>query len=260
MKRICAHWTAGNLTATESDKKHYHVIVDNIGVHDHTNSGGMLPPEANNNCKIGRYVAHCKLGNTGTIGIAIAGYRNHPEESVLPDEKTFDLFFETIADYCEQYDIEVTPQTVYTHAEYDRRLSDFHRDGKIDFNYIPYYDIIIIGISNCGDFIREKILEIIKSRSIRRRKEKKMGLFDKVREIVFKIKDEQIFDIVERVENEFKDLKGSEKKQKAVEFINELIDIPVINESTEEKIISYLFDKSIDLTVFALNKYVWKKS
>ena len=63
-----------------------------------------------------------------------------------------------------------------------------------------------------------------------------------------------ISDAIEFVEKNFFNLDSAEKRQKAIENINALIDIPFLPESIEEKIIGYL----IDGMVFILNKLVGK--
>ena len=172
MKKICIHWTAGNLEPSEYDLSHYHVVVGDK-VYDHKIKSVMKPPEVNNNCYDGDYVAHCGWGNTGTIGIAIAGYKDN---KTLPAKETFELFFETIAIYCLLYDLEVDEQTVYTHAEFEQRLKPHQRSGKIDINYLPYYDIE--GVDECGQFIRSKV-KLYKEKQMKVDKQKVAQLAEK---------------------------------------------------------------------------------
>ncbi len=63
----------------------------------------------------------------------------------------------------------------------------------------------------------------------------------------------KIINTIIKIENEFYNQPGSGaiKKQKVIEIINELLDIPVIPEFLEEKLLGFL----VDLIVFIFNKY-----
>ena len=69
LNRICLHWTAGASSPNNEELQYYHFLVDSKGnIHK-----GYHKPEDNINCKDGNYAAHCALGNTGTIGVAMCG-------------------------------------------------------------------------------------------------------------------------------------------------------------------------------------------
>jgi len=63
----------------------------------------------------------------------------------------------------------------------------------------------------------------------------------------------KIINTIIMVENEFSDkpVSGDIKKQKVIEIINKLVDIPVVPEFLEEKIFSIV----IDLIVYIFNEY-----
>jgi len=67
---------------------------------------------------------------------------------------------------------------------------------------------------------------------------------------------EIIINTIQTVEKEIGSGQGETKKEKAVNIINNLIDIPIIPEFLEEKVFSLI----IDLVVFIFNKYeIFKK-
>ncbi len=63
----------------------------------------------------------------------------------------------------------------------------------------------------------------------------------------------KLINTIIEIEKEFFNIpeSGEEKKQKVIEIINKIVDIPVIPEFLEEKILGVL----IDLIVFIFNKY-----
>lgn len=61
--------------------------------------------------------------------------------------------------------------------------------------------------------------------------------------------------VVEEVASGFKGLTGADKKKAAIEIINRLIDVPIVPESVEEWVISFLVDKVVGW----LNDTIWKK-
>lgn len=67
---------------------------------------------------------------------------------------------------------------------------------------------------------------------------------------------ESLVEFVLKAEQEFTAPKsGEEKKAFVVNAINALIDIPIIPEFIEAK----LLDAAIDLAVYVFNTYIWKK-
>ena len=69
MKRIIYHWTAGGYNPNSTDKKHYHYIIDDMGVI----YNGNYKPEDNENCNDGKYAQHTGGGNTASIGVSFCG-------------------------------------------------------------------------------------------------------------------------------------------------------------------------------------------
>lgn len=137
MKRIIMHWTAGDDEITDDDRKHYHEIVNREG----WRMLGIHKPEANLNPKKGRYAAHTRALNTGSIGLAMDAMkfaREHPFD-IGPEPITITqlrAFVGMVAEYCDTYKIEVTRRTVLTHAEVQPTLGVWQR-GKWDICWLP---------------------------------------------------------------------------------------------------------------------------
>lgn len=156
LHRVIMHWPVSGEGASESDRKHYHSIV----THDLSVVLGDLKPEANASTSDGRYVAHTRGLNTGSIGVAIDGMIGARERPFSPGSKPFtkqmlDLFAEHVADYCLTYDIPIGRTTVLTHAEVERTLGVWQR-GKWDVTWLPGMDAPGDAIE-VGDRIRDMI-------------------------------------------------------------------------------------------------------
>ncbi len=158
MKRICMHWTAGGLTPNAIDKKSYHLLVTKNKV-----ILGKYPIEANNKTLDPRetgYAAHCGGGNSYTIGIALCG---HPtKENFLFNRHQVELMCYTVADLCKEYNIPITPDTVYTHYEFGLRMPKTSSKGKPDISSLPYPLMIGNVIrklkpEEVGNYLRNKV-------------------------------------------------------------------------------------------------------
>ena len=156
MKRIIIHWTGGTGTFGTLDAEHYHFAIDWTGkVHQ-----GKHKPEANLDCTDGRYAAHTRRCNTGSIGIALCGMHEAVERPFDPgknpiNHKQIDALAELCADLCEGYGIPVTPQTVLTHAEVQPTLGIKQR-GKWDITWLPDAKGPMKPV-NVGNILRERI-------------------------------------------------------------------------------------------------------
>ncbi|WP_208349105.1 N-acetylmuramoyl-L-alanine amidase [Pseudaestuariivita rosea] len=140
LRRIIMHWTAGGHSANSLDRKHYHEIVEGDG----TRVQGDKLPEANESTRDGHYAAHTRALNTGSIGLSMAamsGARERPfAKGKSPiTEKQLDAFVAMVAEYADTYAIEITRETVLTHAEVQRTLGVAQR-GKWDITWIPGMD------------------------------------------------------------------------------------------------------------------------
>jgi hypothetical protein len=141
MNRIIWHWTGGAHKANDSDKRHYHFIIEGDG----TVVNGNHPPEANAVIRSPRdgstYAAHTRGANTGSIGVAVAAMRGATERpfSAGPSPitgKQVEALVRLTADLCRRYNIPVTDQTVLSHAEVQPRLG-IAQGGKWDIAWLP---------------------------------------------------------------------------------------------------------------------------
>ena len=137
MKRIIMHWTGGSGKANSTDLDHYHEIAQGDG----SRVMGRHKPEANLNPRSGRYAAHTRALNTGSIGLAMAAMRGAREVPFRPGSDPItpaqlDAFTDMVAEYCSTYGIKVTRRTVLTHAEVQPTLGVWQR-SKWDITWLP---------------------------------------------------------------------------------------------------------------------------
>lgn len=148
LNRITIHWTAGAYTPNNTDRQHYHYLVDDKG-NIYT---GKYKPEDNLNCQDGKYAAHCGGGNTGNIGIALCGMM----DSRFPlTHKQLEACCKKVAELSKHYGIPISNRTIITHAEFGKANPHTTSYGKIDINKLPC--VAKYGIKECGDWFREKV-------------------------------------------------------------------------------------------------------
>ena len=153
LKRIVIHWSGGTHSPNSTDLEHYHFLVDGNGeVHN-----GQYTPEANIDCKDGIYARHTGGGNTGSIGVAMCGmlgFKSKANQGNYPLTKIqFEATMKLCAQLCNKYGIEITPDTVTTHYEFNIRNEI--SSGKIDIIFIPPYPWV--SKHECASFIRSKV-------------------------------------------------------------------------------------------------------
>ena len=134
MQRIIIHHTGGSYTPNDTDMKAYHLLVDNRGqIYE-----GFYKISDNEDCTDGKYAAHTKLGNTGSIGIAACcnyGYTIKKKQSIYPFTKQqFDKIIDLCTKLCKEYDLD--EGDVYTHYWFDKCKGI--KQGKSDITYIPW--------------------------------------------------------------------------------------------------------------------------
>ena len=152
--RIIAHWSAGRYTASKIDRDHYHFIYEGDG----REVAGIHTPEDNISAKDGKYAAHTRGCNTGSIGVAVACMWNAKEGahgSQPMTEAQFEAMCRGIARLCMRYKIPVTPRTVLSHAEVQPTLG-IKQNGKWDFTELSFSPSLK-GHKACGDFMRSRV-------------------------------------------------------------------------------------------------------
>ena len=138
MERIVMHWTGGGHNANGTDKRYYHFIVEGDG----TVVRGNFPVSANvGPLEKGKYAAHTRDLNTGSIGVSLAAMRRAKESpfdaGTSPiTQVQLDAFAALVAELAEQYAIPITRETVLTHAEVQPTLGVWQRQ-KWDITWLP---------------------------------------------------------------------------------------------------------------------------
>lgn len=137
MKRIIIHWTAGGPKANNTDKKHYHYIINQ----DLTVTKGDHDVLDNENCKDGDYAAHTGQGNTSSIGVSLAGMLGFSMKTKFTkypiNKKQLELMFYVVASLADIYNIVPSLDTIDTHFTFNEK-HNIHT-GKIDIVYLPPY-------------------------------------------------------------------------------------------------------------------------
>ena len=160
MNRIVLHHSAGALEPSQFDLQHYHRMVTGAG----KVLAGRFPISANaigRHLAPGTYAAHTRNLNGGAIGLALAAMANaqwaDPQACrAFPTRAQMDAFVAEAARLCLEYGIEVTRQTVLSHAEVQITLGVIQR-GKWDFDYDPFGVLDTREPVMIGDMLREKI-------------------------------------------------------------------------------------------------------
>jgi len=137
MKAIVIHWTAGGHKANSTDKQHYHYIVEDDG----RVVPGIHKVLDNENCKDGNYAEHTGEGNTGRIGLSMAGMAGFNSTTKATDypitEKQVQSMCLLAAKMCDAYKIVPSLETIDTHYTFNQKHNI--KTGKIDIIYLPCY-------------------------------------------------------------------------------------------------------------------------
>lgn len=141
MQRIVVHWSGGSHQVSDSDREHYHIIIDGAGnlvrgEHDISDNRRGL------RFLTGRYAAHALNFNAGSIGLALAGMQGAQENPFKPgsqpiNEIQWNLAAASAAQLCDFYNIPVTYQTVLQHGEIEANTGVRQR-GKWDCCRLPW--------------------------------------------------------------------------------------------------------------------------
>lgn len=158
IERVILHWTAGGYKATDFDRQHYHLLVENDG-----KLVKGVPSIALNSlpkAKAG-YAAHTLNCNTGSIGVSMccmAGAEERPlKVGKYPLTVTqWNAAAVAVAELCKRYSIPVTPKTVLSHAEVQANLGIKQR-GKWDVAVLPFDPNTAKTAKACGDRFRAAV-------------------------------------------------------------------------------------------------------
>jgi len=150
MNRIIVHWTAGNHTASATDREHYHLLIEHDGTlirGDHEIDDNQAPIDTRD------YAAHTRNANTGAIGVALCGMVGAVERPFVAGSfpitvKQWQVASRVIAQLCRRYRIDPNRQSVLSHAEVQPTLG-IKQAGKWDIARLPWRsdvsDPIVIG-------------------------------------------------------------------------------------------------------------------
>ncbi|MCA1403691.1 N-acetylmuramoyl-L-alanine amidase [Ensifer sp. IC3342] len=153
MERIICHWTAGAHKASEFDRSHYHILIEDDG----KLVRGIPSIKLNEAPAKKGYAAHTLNCNTGSIGVSLCCMGGSTEAPFDPGKypmtrKQWDALTDVIADLCRRSGIKITDKTVLSHAEVQNNLGIQQR-GKWDFTRLAF-DPSIVGAKACGDKLR----------------------------------------------------------------------------------------------------------
>jgi hypothetical protein len=156
MKRVHVHWTAGKSKASDEDRDHYHILIEDDGklVRGKPSIALNAGP-----LKAG-YAAHTLNANSGAIGVSLCGMRGAQESPfdsgsapITPTQ--WAQLARVVADLCERYGIPVTPETVLSHAEVQETLG-IHQRGKWDIARLPW-NPKLVGATAVGNDLRAAV-------------------------------------------------------------------------------------------------------
>ncbi len=160
MQRVICHWTAGHHKASEDDKAHYHILIEDDG--DVIRGKPTIDLNAAPAKK--GYAAHTLNCNTGSIGVSLCCMALATESPFNPGKAPmtkaqWDKLAVVVADLCRFYGIPVTPKTVLSHAEVQGTLGITQR-GKWDFTRLAFAPEVK-GAKACGDLLRTAVARLL---------------------------------------------------------------------------------------------------
>jgi hypothetical protein len=159
LERIILHWTAGSNTASDFDRKHYHILIEGSGrvvrgIPSIAANGIGAPASA------GARASHTLNCNTGSIGVSMCAMRGAVERPFNPGPSPLTrIQWETaarvVAILCRRYGIAVDRRRVLSHAEVQGSLGITQR-AKWDVSRLAF-DPSVAGATACGDLFRSLV-------------------------------------------------------------------------------------------------------
>ena len=156
MKRLIYHWSGGCYRPNDTDRLHYHFMIDDKGaVYE-----GKFSPDDNENCLDGIYAAHTGGCNTGSVGISFLGmfgFVSRLNTGRFPLTKVqCEAGFALGAKLVKKYGLDLNnPLTIQTHYGFGQRNPKTASAGKVDIIYLPPYPQV--KKEEVEDFIRNKV-------------------------------------------------------------------------------------------------------
>lgn len=163
MRRIICHWSEGRNLANDTDREHYHLLIEQHASGEVRVIRGDHSIADNASTGDGDYAAHTKGSNTGSIGVALCGMMGCRETPFKAgpapiSQAQWNLMAQVVATLCQRYRIEVTPQTVLCHGEVQKNLGITQR-GKWDPMKWPWNPSV--PGDKIGDLLREQVRDLL---------------------------------------------------------------------------------------------------
>jgi len=163
MRRIICHWSEGRNLANDTDRAHYHLLIEQLPDGTVRVIRGDHSIADNANTSDGDYAAHTRSCNTGSIGVALCGMMGCNESPFRAGpapitQSQWNLMAQVIAILCQRYRIEVTPKTVLCHGEVQANLGIRQR-GKWDPMRWPWNPDV--PGNQIGDLLREQVRDLL---------------------------------------------------------------------------------------------------
>lgn len=142
MKRIILHWSEGRRISNDTDREHYHLLIEHhaggaarIIRGDHTIADNVSTADDD-------YAAHTRGCNTGSIGLALCGMMGCNEQPFRAGPEPFtpaqwELMCQAAAQLCKFYRIPCDDLHVLAHGEVQARLG-IRQLGKWDPLRLPW--------------------------------------------------------------------------------------------------------------------------
>ena len=158
---IVWHWTASHHEVTADDLAHYNDVHDFEG----NSYDGAAPAmhQVNYDWRRGIGVSHTKNMNSGFIGqsvAAMAGAEGWPSLKWGNSPLTWegiDAMLARSAEYCEDFNIPVSPWSTLSHAEVEPTLGVKQRN-KWDYMVLPGMEKVT-SARECGDILRQRMID-----------------------------------------------------------------------------------------------------
>lgn len=157
-KRVILHWTAGRYVASTDERTHYHYLAQSDG---QIVSG---VPVANNMRQLARgsvdYAAHTRGFNSFSVGMAACGMMGAIQGGDLGRFPLLEGQVKSLCRFagycCRLWDLPVTQDTVFTHAEAPR-LHGVSQAGKWDIDVLPWLPDLTP--EQVGQWLRAQVAE-----------------------------------------------------------------------------------------------------
>lgn len=154
-RRVILHWTAGGPEPTSDELRRYHYLVSQsgevfMGV-DVKSNMRVIPKDA----PMSEYAAHTRALNSWSVGISLCGMKGAKENGDFGpfpiNRSQVDALAEFVAECCEAWELTVTRDTVFSHAE-AQSLHGISQPGKWDVTVLPWLPRLTK--AEAGDMLR----------------------------------------------------------------------------------------------------------